>query len=61
MRMSDCTEISPVLLLLQAELYSAPTGIKAAFVVKCTKGHRHKGGFHCTYGPGPAKPAYSQA
>jgi hypothetical protein len=46
-------------MLLQAEIFSAPTGTKAAFVVKCTKGRRHKGGFHCTYGRGPAKPAYT--
>ena len=45
-------------MLLQAEIFSAPTGTKAAFVVKCTKGRRYRGGFHCTYGRGPAKPAY---
>ena len=48
-------------MLLQAELFSAPTGTKAAFGVECTKGRRHRGGFKCTYGPGPGKPAYTHA
>ena len=42
-------------------MFSAPTGTKAAFIVECTKNKKYKAGFHCTYGPGPAKPAYSQA
>lgn len=42
-------------------MYSAPTGTKTAFVVKCKKGKQYKAGFHCTYGPGEAKQAYSQA